>query len=329
MSISAWIRLSVAVFATALLVGCAQVPNVFREPLPEPQCNVAEPSAPYVGSGNPYEPGELVTTIARIAPCEEEAPVAMRVHAPHGPGPYPVVVFQHGFQSYNYTYDEILSHLASHGFVVVAPQMYAPGLRALAGDPTADEEAEVSADLIEWIRCSLAGAAHVSADPSRIGIAGHSRGGKVAWRVLKNDPTLASAVAGIDPVDGTGGPLGNEPRVVDGPFEFPFPSLVLGTGQAGACAPEGDNHVQFYGASASPAYHVVAPEAGHGDMLDEPWSQASGLLCPAGPDLEGGRRLTAGLMVAFYRGALQGDASAFDWLTDVDAAPVPIEVESR
>ena len=40
-------------------------------------------------------------------------------HVPAGEDRYPLVVFQHGFQGLNSHYDEILSHLASHGFVVV------------------------------------------------------------------------------------------------------------------------------------------------------------------------------------------------------------------
>jgi len=131
----------------------------------------------------------------------------------------------------------------------------------------------------------------------------------------------------VDPVDGTGGPLGRQPRVIQGPFGFTVPALVIGTGLGGDCAPEGDNHVQFYEACNSPAWHVVAVDQGHADMLDE--GSPGAWLCPGGPDRAGTRRLTAGLLVAFFRAGLQGDAAAYAVLTDPVAAPITITAEAR
>jgi chlorophyllase len=130
-------------------------------------------------------------------------------------------------------------------------------------------------------------------------------------------------------VDGTGGPLGHQARVVQGSFAFSLPTLVIGTGLGGNCAPAGDNHEQFYAASAPPAWHIVVPNAGHADMLDEATALAASSLCPGGPDRAGMRRLTAGLLVAFFRGSLQGDAAAFAYLTDRAGAPLPIESEVK
>ncbi len=151
----------------------------------------------------------------------------------------------------------------------------------------------------------------------------------MAWLVLVADPSRAQAVAGVDPVDGTGGPFGNQARVVQGPFAFSLPALVIGTGLGGSCAPAGDNHEQFYAASRSPAWHVVIPDAGHADMLDEATAISASSVCPGGPDRAAVRRLTAGLLVAFFRGSLQGDASAYTCLTDTVAAPMTIAVESK
>jgi hypothetical protein len=125
--------------------------------------------------------------------------------------------------------------------------------------------------------------------------------------------------------------------VIDGPFGFPFPSYVLGTGLGpqssgfnSPCAPEGDNSVQFYGASAAPAWHVIATEYGHNDMLDP--DAACGMtcsVCAAGPTPALFLRLVAGHLTAFFRGALQQDAGAFPILSDTASAPVVITVESR
>jgi chlorophyllase len=312
-----------------LICGCVQPPDCPQAP----GCATTTPAATsdpvYVGKEDPYSSGPLAVRRLNIAACEQGNLVPLLILAPDTPGNYPVVVFQHGFITRNEAYNEILSHLASHGFVVAAPQMYEPGLAALLGKPTAAEEALTAAQVLSWLPAGLPATLGYSPATNRLGLAGHSRGGKVAWLMLVADPSRAQAVAGVDPVDGTGGPFGNQARVVHGPFTFSPPALVIGTGLGGDCAPAGDNHEQFYAASRSPAWHVVIPDAGHADMLDEVAAITASSVCPGGPDGAAARRLTAGLLVAFFRGSLQGDASAYAYLTDVTGAPMTIEVESK
>ncbi|RJO71534.1 MAG: hypothetical protein C4523_04180 [Myxococcales bacterium] len=285
-----------------------------------------------------YQPGPLAVNRIAVAQGQDDAPVAFLIFAPATAGEYAVVVFQHGFLMANSHYSQMLTHLASHGFVVVAPQMYAPGGLPI-GKPSTPEEAALAAQLYAWLPDHLSALAGVTARTDRLGLAGHSRGGKVIWSVLKADPSLAQAVAGADPVDGQGGPLGGEQRVIDGPFDFPFPSLVIGArlgSQSGgplqpACAPDGDNHVQFYGASASPAYHVVAEEYGHLDMLDDA-PQGCGLecsACPAGPSRAPMRNLTAGQLAAFFAWALDGRDDGLPPLASADLAPIRVTMENK
>lgn len=265
-----------------------------------------------------------------VSRCERGAPRPLLIFSPQAAGNYPVVVFQHGFMSRNSHYSMMLERVAGHGFVVVAPQMYEPGPLVLAGIPTAAQEAEIAAEILAWLPGRLDALTGVHACTERIGLCGHSRGGKVAWQVLVNQPGIVQAVAGIDPVDGAGGPLGNQRRVIDGPFRFSLPALVIGAGLSGACAPEGDNHVQFYAASASPAWHVVVPGQGHTDMLDETaQTDLIRRVCPEGGASEPMRRLTAGLLVALFRASLQGYDDAYADLNAPASAPIPIIVEFR
>lgn len=284
---------------------------------------------PYRSEGNPYDAGTLGVRQVELCGSSGGPPVPLRIHTPDSAGVYAVVVLQHGFMARNICYGGIADHLASHGFVVVLPQMYEPGLGPLTGNPTAAEEARCVAHLLTWLGGNLSNAVGVTARTDLLGLSGHSRGGKVAWTVMAEDPSRAKAIAGIDPVDGTGGPGGDQPRVVQGPFGFPVPSLVIGTGLGGACAPAGDNHEQFYAASASPAWHIIATNQGHGDMLDEGCANLAGLICESGPDRSGMRRLTAGLLTAFFRAHLQDDADALVWLYDAAAAPVPVTIDSK
>lgn len=321
-------RFAWLVFSCAAMSGCAgggaACPSVDA-----PGATPSGAGPVYVGSVNPYQPGPLSVRIIDLAQCDAGAPRPLHIVAPEAAGSYAVIQLQHAFFGMNTWYDAIMQHLASHGFVVVAPQMYEPGPGVAFGDPTAEQEAELANQVRVWSVQHLDAVSGVDADTGRMGFAGHSRGGKVAWLLLKADPSRGMAVAGIDPVDGTGGPLGGQSRVLTGPLSFPFPSLVIGTGRGGACAPAGDNHVQFYAASASPAWHVIASDYGHGDMLDEDAASAAGLVCDSNPDREPMRRLTAGMLTAFFRGALQGDAGAYAFLNDTAAAPVAIMVESK
>lgn len=283
----------------------------------------------YVGGGDPYQGGPLEYDKIELERCTRGNPVPLLIYAPASPGAYPTVVFQHGFMARNDDYDTILQHLASHGFVVVAPQMYEPGLGALMGNPTAQQEADLALQVVDWLPGHLDLGAGVTARTDRIGLAGHSRGGKVAWIMLKTSAARFQAIAGVDPVDGTGGPLGNQTRVVQGTFPFVTPSLVIGTGLGGSCAPAGDNHVQFYAASQPPAWHVVVPNQGHGDMLDDNAAAAAASVCRSGTNRDDMRRLTAGLLTSLFRAKLQGDDAALDYLVDRNTAPIAIDVESR
>lgn len=313
---------------TILLNGCLATSPC--DPAPVAGDNASAPpttSQPFVGKGDPYVPGDLAVRTTDVKPCDNGAPMALRIHAPEVPGDYAVVLFQHGFMSRNSAYDEMLTQVSSHGFVVVAPQMYEPGLGPLLGIPTAAAEAEWAGQIITWLPGNLDRITGVHARTDRLGISGHSRGGKVAWLVASSDPTRFRGIAGVDPVDGTGGPLGNQPRVVQGQFEFDLPSLVIGTEMGGSCAPLGDNHVQFYEASRSPAWHIVALGQGHGDMLDEEEASAAAMLCASGTNRAGMRRLTAGLLVSFFRAALQGDADAYGYLSGGQDTPIMVSIE--
>jgi chlorophyllase len=317
-------------FLTILATGCAtQPPCVEQQVSAQAGTSQLSDEAPFRGSGNPYEPGPLTVRTIALDACENAAPVPLQIHAPAESGVYSVVVFQHGFMATNIMYSEVLRHLAGHGFVVVAPQLYEPGIGPLFGVPTADDDAVVAASVLDWVSAHLADVVGVGVRTDLLGLAGHSRGGKVAWLVLNADSSRAKAVVGLDPVDGTGGPFVKQSYALQGTVPFAIPSLLIGTGLGGDWAPVGENHVKFYEAAQSPSWHVVAPDYGHADMLDDEWVASFRNLGASGDDPAKMRQLTAGLLVAFFRASLQGDATAYAYLTDTSAAPARIEAESK
>jgi chlorophyllase len=310
-----------------LLLACTP-PGVAPAPL--------EPGAVFRSSGSSFAAGPLEVQQVDLKEGEAGAPRALRIHAPIASGTYPVVQFQHGFLLDRRAYDEILSHLASHGFVVVAPQMY-PADGVPLGKETAFDEADDAVAVATWSLKSAAAVVGSAADPRPIGLAGHSRGGKVAWTVATastktRGPLPLRALVGVDPVDGKGGPLlsAQAEAVPSRPEESLAsapPSLLIGMELSGSCAPAGDNFRHFFDHTTAPTRLVEVLGHGHTDMLDA--DADTGGLCFEGPERAAVRTLTGGLLAAFFRLQLQDDPSVLAELDASSVAPLEVTHESR
>ena len=256
----------------------------------------------------------------------------LAIYAPTSPARYPVILFQHGFAGSIKAYETISEHIASHGFVVVLPQMYPPGDFGAA--PTPEAETTLAVQVIKWVEDNINSYVGVTADSSLLGIAGHSRGGQVAYRMVLQVPEQVKALAGIDPVDGL--EIFGQSMVVNGPLTFNIPTYILGTGlgpvevggggPVSSCAPAVVGYNHFFENNPSPSWLVVATTHGHADMIDEDDYEE---FCPGGPNRDGMRALTAGTLSAFFSGILQNNKRALPVLSDTEGAPVPIEVQNK
>ena len=189
---------------------------------------MSQEGALYVGSGDVFAPGALAVTSSALKITELD----VTLWAPQQAGRYAVVVFQHGFLMSASYYASLLERVASHGFIVIAPQMYEAGGLPL-GKPSAPQEAASALALWQALPAALPAALPpaVDAELSRLGLVGHSRGAKVTWLNLVADPTLALAAVGLDPVDSAGTFLASEPRAIpEAGLSFSLPSLFIGTG---------------------------------------------------------------------------------------------------
>jgi chlorophyllase len=280
-----------------LLAGCGPMGSAPPAPL--------TPGTVFVSRGDPFVAGPLEVAQRDLAEGELGAPKPVRLTAPTTPGTYPVVQFQHGFLSDRRAYDEVVSHLASHGFVVVAPQMY-PADGVPLGKMTALDEAKAARRVAEWAQAYAAAVMGSAADARPLGVAGHSRGGKVTWLLTAQLQHPARAIVGVDPVDGRGGPLlSAQPEALPGAVDTAPPSLVVGMALGGSCAPEGDNFQHFFERTTPPTTLLLVKNQGHGDMLDADVDTAG--LCATGPDRRETRRVTGGALAAFFRWRLQDD----------------------
>jgi len=307
-------------FACLLLLLAACGPEA-RAPGPLPR------GVTWMPRGSPWSPGPLDVTTRDLAEGELGAPRSLRIHAPTAPGTYAVVQFQHGFTADVRTYDVLLSHVASHGFVVVAPQMY-PADGIPLGKPWAAWEAEAAEAVARWTVRHAAAVMGSAWSGAPLALMGHSRGGKVAWLVAKGGRVPLAGLVGVDPVDGTGSALlAAQAEALPGPVEGLPRSLVIGMELGGACAPEGDNFAHFFERTSAPTRLAVVAAHGHGDMLDP--EVGTGGLCLEGPEKDKARSTVAGLATAQLRAWLYADGSVDAALGAAAGAPLEVDLDAR
>lgn len=187
-------------------------------------------------------------------------------------------------------YSSFVASIAEPSTRIVVAEADGSAARRLAGRVTVDHDARL-----------LAGRARTST-AARVWLAGHSRGGGVVWLAARRMEAEGAAVAGLvllDPVWGDGGPRATPPPLPAAPR---CPTLIVGFGVGGPCAPVGRNH-ELFATAAPAARHVVVDACGHGDILDDRWARLAGVLCHHGPDRTDARAAVAALVTDFVGGA--------------------------
>lgn len=269
-------------------------------------------------------------------------PKPLLIALPRAHGLYPLVLVFHGFLLRSNHYSQLLQHIASHGFVAIAPQMY-----DFAGADASQEIADAAA-IIDWLPDGLAqffpdDLSHVRPDFDKLALIGHSRGAKVAFGLalgLSKTSLKLSCIAGLDPVDGKDVGQQTTPPILkfsEHSFDLKLPILIVGSGLGSQkrnalfppCAPEGVNHRAFFFDSSAPAFYFVASEHGHMDFLDDRTLGFRGKLsyctCRNGPSRAPMRSFAAGILIAFFRAAMFSESATLqDLLVNPSQAPVKL-----
>ncbi|MCO5584675.1 hypothetical protein L7F22_038606 [Adiantum nelumboides] len=270
-------------------------------------------------------------------------PKPLMIAAPEDGGDYPLIFLYHGFLLLNQHYSQLLQHLASHGFIVIAPQMY-----IVAGADATQEIADAAA-IINWMPEGLADILSEHVGPvqprlDKLALVGHSRGAKVAFGLALGLSKLAlkiGAIAGLDPVDGKDVNQQTAPPILkfsNHSFDLKLPVLIVGSGLGSLkrnalfppCAPEGVSHQAFFSDCSDPTFYFVASEHGHMDFLDDRTHGVRGKLsyctCRNGPSRGPMRRFSAGILVAFLQAALFCESQALQHLIrNPTIAPLKLE----
>ena len=206
------------------------------------------------GSDNTYEIELLGASIYEMATDarRDATPLA---------GGWPAVLFSHGYGGIRFQSYFLTEHLASHGFVVVAPDH--PGNTLTEPWNLGSDEAALQSsidrpqDLSFALDALLGGELGVVADPARVGITGHSFGGwasvqtpLVDDRIIASFPMAPGFKETSHPTDSAG--LG-------------IPFLVIGGSVDATCEFE-ENQLATYDAAKDPRFLVRVEGAGHLDF---------------------------------------------------------------
>ncbi|CAN6197754.1 unnamed protein product [Urochloa humidicola] len=291
-----------------------------------------------------FQPGKLAVEVISVDhDTNPTPPLRILIASPKDVGTYPVAMVLHGFCLQNHFYEEVLKHIASSGFIMVAPQFHARLM-----DQGDTEDIADTAEVTDWLITGLPSVLPKGVEPnlSKLALAGHSRGGHTAFSlVLGHGKTNLkfSAVIGLDPVAGTSKLLQISPKILTyepSSFDIPMPILVIGTGLGEEkknilfppCAPKDVNHREFYHECKPPCYYFVTKDYGHLDMLDDDAPKFMTCMCKGGNNCKNMmRRTVAGIMVAFLKAVLnEEDGDLRVILKDPKLAPTTLDpVEHR
>ena len=243
------------------------------------------------------------------------------------PGPYPVIIFAHGFDLSPSQYYDYIDRAASFGYVGMTVDF--------ADSLVASNYVENVADFLgglNWLESQSNGSTGPLvglANTQLVGSSGHSLGGKLAILAAAQDSRIKASLV-FDPVDGS--------AMCAGPNLCPNASSVLPlnipTGFLGetldstpapgftqACAPANANYTTLYPLASSPSFELTINGAGHLSFLDDISSCV--LVCsfcakPTAPTAEV-LGIAETYLVAFYERYLRGDTGYDTYLTGAAA----------
>jgi pimeloyl-ACP methyl ester carboxylesterase len=263
--------------------------NAFRE---QPPLDTLATDAIALTQGDLAGLGPQPVDSSRVEVPDQDESLEVVLYKPaHMQTPAPAVVFLPGRMAADDQYQSYARALASRGFVVAVRTWYSLFRTdlELAGD------AKIMAD---WLVKAQ------GVDPKRVGIAGHSMGGKDAVLAAAQYGGFASVVA-IDPDDN-----GNV-SVVHGLLAgLKAPLLLIGAEVAwrasSVCAPLATNYLRFFERAPAGTVELTLRDADHVQMLDEPDRFGYG-ICRSGTADSRQVRITARrATVGFFLQHLQG-----------------------
>lgn len=212
--------------------------------------------------------------------------------------PYPAIAFGHGFLQAPFRYGGVLAHLASWGFVVIAPDTQT-GFSPSHGQFALDMRTGL--DWLELEHARPGATLEGGIDTGAFGISGHSMGGGAAMLAAADDARI-SAIATLAAAE-------TNPSAVAAAARLTIPASYI-SGSQDAITPLAQHGQRMYDAQTSPRQLPLVLGGSHCGFQDEPFP----LFCDSGSlprteQLELTRRLLTGFFV-LHLGDDQGHEDA-------------------
>lgn len=275
-------------------------------------------------------------------------------------GPYPLIIFAHGFSAFRTQSPSYTRHLASHGYIVASADFPQSRIGTPGGpriSAVLDQPADVSFVIDEMLKRAAAtdGAFAGAIDEDRIGMTGHSLGGLTtmltAYGAMRD--ARIKAFAPISPVGcflpaGFGANASVPMMVIGGTRERILDPASIRAAYEGAGPPKyyvqiiGADHIRFadFDTTDEQLGDIVA-QTSRGDLVGDAIkvAQATGAnvakcleRTTSTDELITGARQRELLRTAatpFFDAYLRGDQSAFRFLRETLPALAGIRVESE
>ena len=195
---------------------------------------------------------------------------AVTLYMPTSPGKHPVVAISCGTQQTAAGYASYGKRLASHGIAAVLEDD--PGILTNTSDVLPHAEYVIET----WLPTMAD-----RLDLTKVGLAGHSRGGAVSLLTAEHEPGKIAAWFGLDPADNE---FGQNPREYarTALAGIGIPTAFLGAGVTSNCAPVADSYEMLYGLAPAPSVKIVGAGAGHTQLEDPAGCTACTVCSPSG-----------------------------------------------
>ena len=211
-------------------------------------------------------------------------------------GPYPVIAFGHGFAMQNSNYISLFKHLASYGYIVIAPQFPDVVHLQLAFDLL------FCANHIKAQNKNSSSIFFKLVDTAKVGLSGHSMGGGASLLAAANDSTI-NVVAPLAAAE-------TNPSAISIMSQIKAVVYLI-TAQNDGITPPANNQIPMYN-NALPVKGIPTLKgANHTKFMDTriwDWTDPRGYLSPAEQ-----LRLTRRYLTSIYNLFLKEDSSYFKY----------------
>ncbi len=219
---------------------------------------------------------------AAPAGCPSETTPAGWEVAP-AEGPWPLLVFSHCHECVRFSSFTVADHLASHGFVVAAPDHEGNTLFDYLGEDALELDTDTLALRLGDMQATLdtmltdqgPSLLHGALDPTRVGVLGHSFGSVTAGLTIQEDGRPAAAMGLAAPMENPLLPGVEVAGITD-------PLMFLVAREDNSITELGNELIRDnYEAAGGPAWKAEVDDAGHWSFsdivgLDEPFMPGCG-----------------------------------------------------